>query len=412
MSTRPETAVPTRVAYAGVAGTLSAWLLIYLLQPSPAFGALLFLGACALPMWWLELRRFPLPARKGNLVRALAPGARNWRLQLRLLGMMGALFALLLTFTTLRQFSPAYISGFIGLMPVALPLALAWTLWMLLRTPRDRGLDSLESMGLALSHLRRRRFTPADRQALLGWMVKAIFIPIMVSSVFVFLDNAFHAETVQHGWWRLYNLAYESLFAIDTAFATIGYCSASRRIGAQIRSTDTTVVGWLSALVCYPPLNVLVLHQWLAYKDGFEWTDWLAGYPLLLLAWGGAILALTAVYVWATVAFGPRFSNLTHRGIITSGPYRYCKHPSYFSKNLTWWMISIPFISNAGTIAAISSCAALLAINGIYLLRARTEERHLMRDPVYREYSAWIARRGLLARCKRLLLANRLAERQ
>ena len=33
------------------------------------------------------------------------------------------------------------------------------------------------------------------------------------------------------------------------------------------------------------------------------------------------LVALTAIYAWATVAFGFRFSNLTHRGILTHGPY-------------------------------------------------------------------------------------------
>ena len=38
--------------------------------------------------------------------------------------------------------------------------------------------------------------------------------------------------------------------------------------------------------------------------------------------------------------FSFRFSNLTHRGIITSGPYRFTKHPSYVSKNIAWSFVS------------------------------------------------------------------------
>ena len=62
--------------------------------------------------------------------------------------------------------------------------------------------------------------------------------------------------------------------------------------------------------------------------------------------WGSTILVCIAVYSWATISFGIRFSNLTNRGIITNGPYRYTKHPAYIAKNLSWWMESVPFVSN------------------------------------------------------------------
>ena len=63
---------------------------------------------------------------------------------------------------------------------------------------------------------------------------------------------------------------------------------------------------------------------------------------MLLVASGGALLFLTAIYAWATVAFGMRFSNLTYRGILTHGPYRWTRHPAYLSKNLFWWCRRCP----------------------------------------------------------------------
>lgn len=410
MSKKPETAVPSRVAWAGVAGAAAAWVAILLLRPPTVPGTVLFLLACALPMWWLESHRFPQQPRKGDMRHALVPGARNWRLQLRLLGLMACLLFLLLTYSVFRQFATSYISGFVLLLPVIAPVCLGWALWMLFRAPRGRGLDSLESLGLALVHLRRRRFGASDRQAMLGWLVKAFYLPLMISSAQAFLEIAFTLGAGQHGWWKFYTMAYQTLFAVDTTFAAIGYCSTSRRIGAQIRSTEPTLIGWMVALVCYPPLNLLVLNRWLAYRDGYEWHHWLAGQPVLLFAWGAAILTSTALYVWATVAFGPRFSNLTNRGIITSGPYSLFKHPSYLGKNFAWWFISIPFISAAGPLAAATHCAALLAINGIYILRAKTEEQHLMRDPDYQAYSHWIANNGVLAKARRLLAGLQIGD--
>jgi len=261
-------------------------------------------------------------------------------------------------------------------------------------------LDSVESLGKAIVRFfkPKRKKSHADLQALLGWLVKAFYLPLMLSSTYLFLTNAHTFFEQKNGWMSIFGIIYMLMFAVDTAFATVGYCSTSRRIDAHIRSTETTLLGWASALVCYPPLNLLVLHQWLSYRDGLEWDAWLKNWPVISFVWGTAILLSVGLYVSATVAFGPRFSNLTNRGIITSGPYQFFKHPSYIGKNIAWWLISVPFVSNMGALAAIGNCAALLVINGIYVVRAVTEERHLMSDPAYQAYSKWIAEHGLLER--------------
>ena len=93
------------------------------------------------------------------------------------------------------------------------------------------------------------------------------------------------------------------------------------------------------------------------------------------------------VYVWATIAFGARFSNLTHRGIITNGPYRYTKHPAYLAKNLSWWLISTPFMLTGSVEGTLRRCLLLGLLNLIYYFRAKTEERHLSLDPVYQRYA-------------------------
>ena len=108
-----------------------------------------------------------------------------------------------------------------------------------------------------------------------------------------------------------------------------------------------------------------------------------------------AILALLAVYVPATVPFGLRFSNLTHRGILTNGPYRFTKHPAYVSKSVLWWLEYIPFIPSQGAAEALRYCVMLVGVNVLYDLRARTEERHLSRDPAYAAYALAMNERSL-----------------
>jgi hypothetical protein len=95
--------------------------------------------------------------------------------------------------------------------------------------------------------------------------------------------------------------------------------------------------------------------------------------------------------------FGIRFSNLTHRGIITNGPYGLTKHPAYVSKNLAWWLISIPFLASGGAFKALKKCSLLLLLNSIYYLRAKTEERHLSNDPDYQQYALWLEENGIFS---------------
>lgn len=118
--------------------------------------------------------------------------------------------------------------------------------------------------------------------------------------------------------------------------------------------------------------------------------------PAVKFAWAAMLVLLLAIYALSTVAFGLRFSNLTARGIITDGPYRFSKHPAYLSKNLSWWMISVPFVATA-PVLALTNCLQLLLVNAIYYARARTEEAHLSRDPDYVRYALWMNEHGLLA---------------
>jgi len=157
-------------------------------------------------------------------------------------------------------------------------------------------------------------------------------------------------------------------------------------------------------LICYPPFILMGSGGVLDYQgDHDAWTKWLATSPVLLGIWGAALVALTAVYAWATVAFGLRFSNLTHRGILTHGPYRWTKHPAYVSKNAFWWLVFLPFLPSGSLVEAARNTALLALVSAVYYWRAKTEERHLGGDPTYREYADWMARNGPLTR----LLAGR-----
>jgi protein-S-isoprenylcysteine O-methyltransferase Ste14 len=193
------------------------------------------------------------------------------------------------------------------------------------------------------------------------------------------------------------------LYFLDVIIAVAGYTLTLKLFDTHIRSTEPTLGGWLAALACYPPFWGLVESQYLRYGSGYTWGQWLADVPAVKLAWAIGILVLVGIYVWATVSFGIRFSNLTHRGIVTNGPYRWVKHPAYLSKNLSWWLVSVPFVVTESIWQSVVHSCALLGLNAVYYARARTEERHLNQDPAYAAYSAWIAEHGLFAVLRNLV---------
>jgi protein-S-isoprenylcysteine O-methyltransferase Ste14 len=130
------------------------------------------------------------------------------------------------------------------------------------------------------------------------------------------------------------------------------------------------------------------------------WAYWLQGQPALLWGWAGLLVLLTGVYAWATFAFGLRFSNLTYRGVLTNGPYRFTRHPAYLSKNLFWWCSTLPFlVTNGSWTDPVRNTVILGIVSGIYFWRAKTEEAHLLaEDAKYREYHAWMAANAPITR--------------
>lgn len=397
----PTTAVPHFVGIAGVAGASFAWWLLQQWPVPPLIAIVLLFAACAAPMWWLEARRHASSAAAP--ATESIPEVSTLRLE-RLVALLAVTTFFLASISVQWLLAKDSVAGLYAWTLPALPVVGIWAAWHLLRPNGVR--SSVDELGFALMRLwQHRRWLQSDLQVLLAWAVKAFFLPLMLAWSYTWFMQATDTQFLDSsGWMPWFTGGIAWLYAIDTAFGTIGYMSTSRRIGAEIRSVDATWLGWLSALVCYPPLSLVVLRQWLEYKDGFEWDAWLFDAPALKAAWAIAIILLTAIYTWSTVVFGPRFSNLTHRGIITSGPYKYSKHPAYICKNLSWWLISVPFVASAGTTTAAVNCLALLGVNGIYWLRAKTEERHLMNDPEYKQYAAWIARNGILGFGRRLFL--------
>lgn len=244
------------------------------------------------------------------------------------------------------------------------------------------------------------RRTEVDRKHLgehaRAWVIKGFFFPLM----FVFLGSEILQVTTtevtdETTFLEWYELLWSLAFAVDVVYSATGYATALRLLDTHVESSEPTVLGWLVALVCYEPFWGIIYDRYLAYDSGVAWGDWLEGYPVARNAWACWILFLIGVYSWASVTFGLRFSNLTRRGILTNGPYRFTKHPAYVAKNLAWWFVSIPFAVDAEWHERLRLCLLMLGVNFIYFMRAKTEERHLSVDPTYVEYAKWIDEHGI-----------------
>lgn len=251
-----------------------------------------------------------------------------------------------------------------------------------------------------------------------AWIIKGFFGAFMISILppgFAFIVQADPA-TILSNPVEIGMLLITFLFVVDVQIGTVGYLFTLRPLDAHIRSGNPFVAGWLAALLCYPPFVWGIIgnsNQILSYEGNVaSWGHWMANQPALLWAWAGWLVFLTAIYAWATVVFGIRFSNLTYRGVLTNGPYRFTRHPAYLSKNLFWWCSVLPFLVTSGSaVDAIRNTFFLLVVNAIYYWRARTEEEHLLaEDPKYRQYYDWMEDNGLitapLARIKRAVIAR------
>jgi protein-S-isoprenylcysteine O-methyltransferase Ste14 len=104
------------------------------------------------------------------------------------------------------------------------------------------------------------------------------------------------------------------------------------------------------------------------------------GMPLIAVQFGAV-----ALMIWARITFGRRSfhaaADPTEGDLVTSGPYRYFRHPIYSSILYFLW---------AGVVSHLSfiNVSLLLIGTGAVIVRMRSEEQLLLtRYPEYAEYA-------------------------
>jgi protein-S-isoprenylcysteine O-methyltransferase Ste14 len=236
------------------------------------------------------------------------------------------------------------------------------------------------------------------KQASLSLLLKFYFAPLMLNWCLLHVGDMTTSlfntrEGIEAGfplrvlfdsslYWSLFQL----ILFVDTLLFTIGYLIEMPALRNRIRSVEPTFFGWFICLASYPPFNEFT-GRYLPWQS--------SDFPHLehdALHFGVNIMLLLslAIFSWASVALGFKASNLTNRGIVTHGPYAFVRHPAYAAKTFAWLLGALPAIAVAFA-NGWRDCLYVIAVFGgwtaIYILRALTEERHLlMLDNGYAQY--------------------------
>jgi hypothetical protein len=404
---RPVSDVSHGVGLIGVFSIFCWYLIVFYFQLNNVFVALGTLVVCGLPMllWSVFIDKVHLNPSTGidwDNPRPLKDVVDISKT--KILGLWSTMALIGAAYSIFRFYwSGSYLFAMEILTAAAVPmmlLSIPYVLWLdrHLKDPEDNtwhfgtwitGRDGADPERV-YAHLR-------------NWAVKGFFLAFMLSIVPSSFGAVIHGKfsTFSTNPVAMITWLTNVMFMIDVTIGSVGYILTIRPLDAHIRSASPSLAGWTAALICYPPFFFMGSGSPLDYSvNGIKWSSWLADYPALVLAMGGVMVLLTAVYAWSTVVFGIRFSNLTYRGVITHGPYAWSKHPAYLSKNAYWWLTTLPFIATTGT-DAVRNTALLLVVSGVYYWRARTEEQHMSCDPKYVAYTAWMAEHGVIARLRR-----------
>jgi len=237
-----------------------------------------------------------------------------------------------------------------------------------------------------------------EKISILFLLLKFLYLPMMIESMVANWD------LLAGKWWSysgvmslprleafnnfLFPCLIDVFFIAECALYAFGYAVESRRCRNVVKSVDLTIFGWVVTLACYPPFNGFVNNyvSWYTSEDPVFKNDWVTGVAKC------AVLLCFLAYLWGAISLGTKCSNLTNRGIVTTGAFAWVRHPAYAAKNLAWWIALLPALAEpAFSLRAVLTVCfpAVLSMafwSFIYFLRAVTEERHLSNDPDYLAY--------------------------
>ncbi len=247
------------------------------------------------------------------------------------------------------------------------------------------------------------KMTTAEKNAFMFLLIKLYFGPIMLSGAILEI-NRFPFFWTQFRYTpdlllrldNLYLCFVCGIFLLDSCLFFFGYHSEAGFLRNRIRYVETNWFGVFVCILCYPPVNMVTTNFLGPSNNDYRilFSGNLA-HPVTWVLRGAAVLFLLLL-TSSSLSLFTRASNLTNRGIVDYGPYRYVRHPGYFAKNMFWLMTLIPvlwpnlhhpqFTWLSYSLYLGTSIAGFIGWCTVYCLRALTEERLLLKDPDYVAY--------------------------
>lgn len=355
--------------------------------------------------WW----RAPKHAFRYSVRESLPQAVIAW------IGTLAGLAMLIGVWSTLAEYQRAYYRPFFNILPFILTLAPLISAVFILAACRVLGPSVQGGYQLGLVVLGRFRDVKwyLVRDEVIVWLIRGFFLPInfceLVWTIGLFRGRELSLLNGPWGMSEYYILLM--IYAVILAAIIPGYLFGSRLIRTETTAVSHSWFDWMVTLACYLPFSTAVMMNWFNYSPNVPrflpwlqpWVVNLQNIPVLFVTVGGIIIVLWLVHLWSEAQFGLRSSNLSNRGIITTGPYRFCKHPIYASKCVVWLLIWMPFVSGVNLLDDIRLTVLWMCVSGIYLFRALAEERLLSADPAYVAYALWIDKHGMFSKLSTLV---------
>ncbi|MFZ6675457.1 methyltransferase family protein [Undibacterium sp. Xuan67W] len=252
--------------------------------------------------------------------------------------------------------------------------------------------------------------TSQQNQVYLSVALKFFFVPFIVNASIAHLSQVNYKIVdafIYYGmdiyerpffYKDVFDLAFKLIFAviftIDVLPFLFGHLIDSDKVDNKIKSVEYTVAGWFFCLICYPPFNTafgsflpsVIPETIQPFKE----------LPNLHYVLTGVAAVLLALYASASVSLGFKGSNLTSRGVVSSGLYGVIRHPAYICKNAAWWVFSLSWAyqQHEAHQPYLFNLLCFTVWSWIYYTRAITEERHMSEsDPEYQSYCSMVTYR-------------------
>ena len=174
------------------------------------------------------------------------------------------------------------------------------------------------------------------------------------------------------------------MFTVMSLVFAFSYLTESRLFKNNINYADTSFLGIFSCVICYYPFSLLTEKIIpVATKEMIPVDNM----PLRLGLYFTVII-VNIIMTAAVLRLGTKSGNLTNRGIITGFPYNIVRHPEYSMRMFYIILTLIPLYAAGGlnVFGYIVLSVGMFMWIGIYVLRAITEERNLIKDESYRDY--------------------------